>query len=94
MSVFNYNAEACFEEIERLGDIAAQKRVMITIMNTEDSRQVIVYPTGKRSEQKKAKWIPIYYDNKAMFYQCPYCGARYMLQTRFCGNCGEVVCHE
>ena len=45
-------------------------------------------------EQKKGKWIPIYYDNKAMFYQCPYCGARYMLQTRFCGNCGKVVYHE
>ena len=54
---------------------------------------ISVMPAAQ-SEQKKEKWIPIYYDNKAMFYQCPYCGARYMLQTRFCGNCGKVVYHE
>ena len=52
MSVFDYNAEMCFEEIERLGDIAAQKMVMIVIRNTEDARQIVIRPFNGREDDE------------------------------------------
>ena len=68
-------------------------RSTVTIGSPAPSASRRLMEQGRRWRAKEA-WIPIYYDNKAMFYQCPYCGARYMLQTRFCGNCGKVVYHE